>query len=43
MGMFFLAEYPSSSRNPKNWDKINAELAEEEKNEKLEGDAALNK
>jgi hypothetical protein len=37
------AQYPSSSKNPKNWDKIVADATEEEKNEKLEGDAALNK
>lgn len=35
-------QYPSSSKNPKNWDKIVADATEEEKNEKLEGDAALN-
>lgn len=36
-------EYPTSSKKPKNWDKIVADVAEEEKDEKLEGDAALNK
>lgn len=36
-------EYPSSSRKPKNWDKIEADIKAEEKDEKLEGDAALNK
>jgi L-asparaginase/Glu-tRNA(Gln) amidotransferase subunit D len=38
-----IAQYPSSSKNPKNWDKINKQIEEEEKDEKLEGDAALNK
>ncbi len=37
------AEYPSSSKKPKNWDKIAADVEAEEKDEKLEGDAALNK
>lgn len=36
-------EYPTSSKKPKNWDKIAADIAAEEKDEKLEGDAALNK
>ncbi|RNA28030.1 suppressor of G2 allele of SKP1 -like protein [Brachionus plicatilis] len=36
-------DYPTSSRKPKNWDKIAADVAAEEKDEKLEGDAALNK
>lgn len=36
-------KYPTSSRKPKNWDKIEAEVKAEEKDEKLEGDAALNK
>jgi len=35
--------YPTSSKNPKNWDKIVADVDAEEKDEKLEGDAALNK
>ncbi|KAM3837289.1 protein SGT1 homolog [Vipera latastei] len=36
-------QYPSSSHHTKNWDKLVGEIKEEEKNEKLEGDAALNK
>uniref|UniRef100_A0A8C7E4V8 SGT1 homolog, MIS12 kinetochore complex assembly cochaperone n=1 Tax=Naja naja TaxID=35670 RepID=A0A8C7E4V8_NAJNA len=36
-------EYPSSSHYTKNWDKLVVDIKEEEKNEKLEGDAALNK
>uniref|UniRef100_A0A670YHK4 SGT1 homolog, MIS12 kinetochore complex assembly cochaperone n=1 Tax=Pseudonaja textilis TaxID=8673 RepID=A0A670YHK4_PSETE len=36
-------DYPSSSHYTKNWDKLVGEIKEEEKNEKLEGDAALNK
>ncbi|XP_063160624.1 protein SGT1 homolog [Candoia aspera] len=35
--------YPSSSHYTKNWDKLVVEIKEEEKYEKLEGDAALNK
>lgn len=35
--------YPSSSHFTRNWDKIEKEVKEEEKTEKLEGDAALNK
>nr|XP_009919618.1 PREDICTED: suppressor of G2 allele of SKP1 homolog isoform X3 [Haliaeetus albicilla] len=35
--------YPSSSHYTRNWDKLVVEIKEEEKNEKLEGDAALNK
>ncbi|XP_043098782.1 protein SGT1 homolog [Puntigrus tetrazona] len=35
--------YPSSSHYTRNWDKVVGEIKEEEKNEKLEGDAALNK
>lgn len=35
-------QYPSSSHYHK-WDKLVVDLSEEEKNEKLEGDAALNK
>ncbi|NP_001016156.1 protein SGT1 homolog [Xenopus tropicalis] len=35
-------KYPSSSHYTKNWDKLVGQIKEEEKNEKLEGDAALN-
>ncbi|KAM4795995.1 protein SGT1 homolog [Rhinophrynus dorsalis] len=35
-------KYPSSSHYTKNWDKLVVEIKEEEKNEKMEGDAALN-
>lgn len=35
--------YPSSSQHSRKWDKMVVDLGEEEKNEKLEGDAALNK
>ncbi|XP_069495810.1 protein SGT1 homolog [Ambystoma mexicanum] len=35
-------KYPSSSHHTKNWDKLVVEIKEEEKTEKLEGDAALN-
>ncbi|XP_048350166.1 protein SGT1 homolog isoform X2 [Sphaerodactylus townsendi] len=35
--------YPSSSHYTRNWDKLVGEIKEEEKSEKLEGDAALNK
>lgn len=35
--------YPTSSKKPKNWDQIAAEVTAEEKDEKLEGDSALNK
>ncbi|XP_056411450.1 protein SGT1 homolog [Hyla sarda] len=38
----FMNKYPSSSHYTKNWDKLVVEIKEEEKNEKLEGDAALN-
>ncbi|CAH2223989.1 SGT1 homolog [Pelobates cultripes] len=38
-----LHKYPSSSHYTKNWDKLVVEIKEEEKNEKVEGDAALNK
>ncbi|XP_073470329.1 protein SGT1 homolog [Aquarana catesbeiana] len=38
-----LHKYPSSSHYTKNWDKLVGEIGEEEKKEKLEGDAALNK
>uniref|UniRef100_A0A2K6R2M0 SGS domain-containing protein n=1 Tax=Rhinopithecus roxellana TaxID=61622 RepID=A0A2K6R2M0_RHIRO len=34
--------YPSSSPYTRNWDKLVGEIKEEEKNEKLEGNAALN-
>lgn len=36
-------KYPTSSHYTRNWDKLVGEIKEEEKNEKLEGDAALNK
>ncbi|XP_070701037.1 protein SGT1 homolog [Pempheris klunzingeri] len=36
-------QYPSSSHHALKWDKIVVDISEEEKNEKLEGDAALNK
>ncbi|MBN3323890.1 SGT1 protein, partial [Atractosteus spatula] len=36
-------QYPSSSHYTKNWDKLVVDIKEEEKSEKLEGDAALNK
>ncbi|XP_050230582.1 protein SGT1 homolog B-like [Mercurialis annua] len=35
--------YPSSKTRGKDWDKLEAEVKEEEKDEKLDGDAALNK
>lgn len=35
-------QYPTSSHYHK-WDKLVVDISEEEKNEKLEGDAALNK
>jgi len=34
--------YPSSSKKPKDWDKLAVELKNEEKEEKPEGDAAVN-
>nr|XP_033804784.1 protein SGT1 homolog isoform X2 [Geotrypetes seraphini] len=34
--------YPSSSHYTRNWDKLVGQIKEEEKSEKLEGDAALN-
>jgi hypothetical protein len=37
------AEYPSSSKKHKDWDKIAHDVEVEEKDEKVEGDAALNK
>ena len=36
-------KYPSSSHYTRDWDKLAAEVKREEKDEKLEGDAALNK
>uniref|UniRef100_A0A3B5LZ91 Uncharacterized protein n=1 Tax=Xiphophorus couchianus TaxID=32473 RepID=A0A3B5LZ91_9TELE len=36
-------QYPTSSHHTHKWDKMVMDLSEEEKNEKLEGDAALNK
>lgn len=36
-------KYPSSSHYTRNWDKLVAEVKREEKEEKPEGDAALNK
>ncbi|KAJ8011727.1 hypothetical protein DPEC_G00061240 [Dallia pectoralis] len=36
-------QYPSSSSSSRNWDKVVVDISEEEKKEKLEGDAALNK
>jgi len=37
-------KYPTSNKKPaKDWDKMEAEVKKEEKDEKLEGDAALNK
>lgn len=36
-------QYPSSSHYTRNWDKLVGDIKEEEKSEKLEGDAALNK
>ena len=35
-------KYPSSSHFNKDWDKLVADIKKEEKNEKLEGEAALN-
>ncbi|BBN10530.1 suppressor of G2 allele of SKP1 [Marchantia polymorpha subsp. ruderalis] len=35
--------YPSSTKKTKDWDKLEAEVKKQEKDEKLEGDAALNK
>ena len=35
-------KYPSSSHHNRDWDKIVADIKAEEKDEKLEGDAALN-
>ena len=34
--------YPSSSKNKKNWDKIDKEITKEESKDKPEGDVALN-
>ncbi|XP_034559456.1 protein SGT1 homolog [Notolabrus celidotus] len=36
-------QYPTSSHSAGKWDKVVEDISEEEKNEKLEGDAALNK
>ena len=36
-------KYPSSSHYTRNWDKLVADVKREEKEEKPEGDAALNK
>ena len=36
-------KYPSSSHCRHNWDAIEAQMKAEEKDEKLDGDAALNK
>lgn len=41
--LYLLDQYPSSSHYTRNWDKLVGEIKEEEKNENLEGDAALNK
>lgn len=38
-----LDQYPSSSHYTRNWDKVVGEINEDDKNEKMEGDAALNK
>lgn len=35
-------QYPSSSHYTRNWDKLAHDVSEEEKNEKKEGDSALN-
>ena len=35
--------YPTSAKTHRDWDKVAAEVEKEEKEEKLEGDAALNK
>ncbi|XP_037131825.1 protein SGT1 homolog isoform X1 [Syngnathus acus] len=35
-------QHPTSSQNNRKWDKMVVDITEEEKNEKLEGDAALN-
>ncbi|XP_041936896.1 protein SGT1 homolog isoform X1 [Alosa sapidissima] len=40
---FTPSQYPSSCHYTRNWDKVVGDIKEEEKNEKLEGDAALNK
>jgi suppressor of G2 allele of SKP1 len=34
--------YPSSSKKAKDWNKLEVEIKQEEKDEKPEGDAALN-
>ncbi len=40
---YTIDKYPTSSKNPRDWDKIAAGVKKEEKEEKPEGDAALNK
>ena len=35
-------KYPSSSHYTRDWDKIERDITEEEKKEKLDGDAAVN-
>ena len=35
-------KYPTSHRNPKDWDKLVVDIKKEEEEEKPEGDAALN-
>ena len=35
-------KYPSSAHYTRDWDKVVADVKKEEKDEKLEGDAALN-
>jgi len=37
------ASYPTSSKKVKDWNRLEKEVVQEEKDEKLEGDAALNK
>ncbi|XP_038860210.1 protein SGT1 homolog isoform X3 [Salvelinus namaycush] len=39
---FIPNQYPSSSASSRNWDKVVGDISEEEKEKKLEGDAALN-
>lgn len=40
--IYSIDQYPSSSHYTRNWDKLVVDIKEEEKSEKLEGDAALN-